>query len=84
MKKNFQRNSSQLFVYHSMIDREFLNFSKDYFLLNTENYFDLMLIFLNLINILLNQTIYNQLIDYDQDVMNVNYVKNKMHWIRFV
>jgi hypothetical protein len=67
-----------------MIDREFLNFSKDYFLLNNENYFDLMLKFLNFVNIWLNQTIYDQLIDYDQDVMNVNYVTNKMHWIRFV
>jgi hypothetical protein len=43
-----------------------------------------MLKFLNLINILLNQTKFDQLIDFDQDVMNVNYLKNRMHSIQEV
>jgi len=62
-----------------MINQEILKILIKYFLLMNLNYFDLMLKFLNFLNILLNQTKFDRLIDFDQDVMNVNYLKNKMH-----
>jgi len=65
-----------------MINQDVLKILIKYFLLMNLIYFDLMLIFLNLLNILLNQTIFYQLKNFDQDVMNVNYLKNKMHLIQ--
>jgi hypothetical protein len=47
MTNNFERNSSRLFQFHSMINREFLKILIENFLLNYLNYFDLKLKFLN-------------------------------------